>query len=188
MGTTLLIYTLYTYNYIKGGSMIAKHESLNLRLLFTASYLTQCLAWMFFIGYLTMIGPPTLAVVAVFPTELAFVSQYFLYLSLFLSHNSWIAMGLTIWTGVSGALLYPKLLKLTPVDGFENSKQRYAAYAAVLHSCFALSLVAILFVIATEALLGPIDTTLERVFGSRYDFLIASWKYCWSINWESLSH
>lgn len=168
--------------------MMARNESLSLRLLFTVSYLTQCLSWMFFVGYLTMIGPPTLAVIAVFPTELTFVSQYFLYLSLFISHNSWVAMGLIVWTGISGAILYPKLLQLYPSDGFENAKQRHAAYAGVLHSLFALSLAAILFVIATEALLGPIDATLDRVFGSRCDFLVASWKYCWNINWESLSH
>lgn len=165
-----------------------RNETEKLRLVFTFSYLTQCLSWIFLVGYLTLIGPPALAVIAIFPTELSFTSQYFLYLSIFIASNSWVAAGLILWTGFSGAYLYPRLLALFPVEGFESAKQRFEAYASTLHSLFALFLAFFVLTLATESLLGPIDPTVDALFGSRFEFLAASWHYCWQTNWESLCH
>ena len=142
-----------------------------LRLLFTTSYIVQCFTWIGFLVYLTIIGPPALAVMIAFPLEISCVSSYFLRLSIFLSNNSWVTYGLIGWTSLTSAILLPKLLRLFTIDAFNNSSKRFMAYASILNTCFSLCLAMFLMVVGSEALLGPIDCILELVFGSRLDFL-----------------
>ncbi len=153
--------------------METPQEISRLRLLFTVIYAAQCVAWIFFVGYLTVVGPAALAVMVAFPVEISCITKYFLQLSLFLTHNPWITYGLILWTGITGAFLYPRVLKLFPVTGFDKPNKRLTAYTAVLHAGFSLCLVMLLTVIGTEALLGPIDCILEASFGSRLEFLEA---------------
>ena len=142
-----------------------------LRLLFTATYIAQCLTWIGFLVYLTIIGPPALAVMIAFPLEISCVSSYFLQLSIFLSSNLWITYGLIGWTSLTSTILLPKLLRLFTIGAFSNSSKRFMAYTSILNSCFSLCLAMFLIVVGSEALLGPIDCILELTFGSRLDFL-----------------
>ncbi len=158
---------------LKGILMETPQETSRLRLLFTFTYAIQCLAWISFVVYLTVVGPAALAVMVAFPVEISSITQYFLQLSVFLTNNPWITYGLVLWTGITGTFIYPRVAELFPANGFDSSAGRFSAYSAVLQTCFSLCLVMILTVIGTEALLGPIDAILEASFGSRLEFLEA---------------
>ena len=151
--------------------METPQEVSRLRVLFTITYAFQCLAWIGFLGYLTIIGPPALAVMITFPVEISYLSSYFLQLSMFLTNNAWVTYGLIVWTSITSAILYPRLLEFFPANGFDRSSQRIMSYATILNACFSLCLAMLLMVIGTEALLGPIDCILEANFGSRIEFL-----------------
>ncbi len=151
--------------------METPHELSRLRLLFTTTYAAQCLAWISFIAYLTIIGPPALAVMIAFPVEISCLTNYFLQLSIFLTQNMWITYGLILWTGLTGAILFPRQLRLFSKDGFRSSTHRFIAYSAILSTSFSLCLALSLMVGGTEALMAPIDHILELSFGSRLEFL-----------------
>ena len=151
--------------------METPHDISRLKLLFTTTYIAQCFTWMSFLVYLAFIGPPTLAVMLVFPVEISWLTKYFLQLSIFLNDHSWITCGLIVWTSSTSALLLPKLLNLFTADKFSKPPQRFMAYASILNTCFSLCLGMFLIVVGSEALFGPIDCILEATFGSRLDFL-----------------
>jgi len=155
-----------------GGILMETPQDVSrLRLLFTTTYAAQCFAWMSFLVYLALIGPPALAVMVAFPIEISCLTSYFLQLSMFLAHNPWITYGLILWTSLTGAILLPRLLRLFPENGFKGSSNQFMAYAAILNTSFSLCLALLLMVVGTEALLGPIDCILEISFGSRLEFI-----------------